>query len=66
MIKVNKGRVEVKGIEAVVVAETMCYMKSFVERVLIPKWGSKEAAQKEMNRIMEEVFSKVDGDGGRG
>lgn len=66
MIKVNKGQVEVEGTEAVVVAETMCYMKSFVKRVLIPKWGSKEAAQKEMNRIMEEVFSKVDGDGGRG
>lgn len=66
MIKVNKGQVEVKGAEAVVVAETMCYMESFIERVLIPKWGSKEAAQKEMNRIMEEVFSKVDGDGGRG
>lgn len=65
MIKVNKGQVEVKGAEAVVVAETMCYMKNFIERVLIPKWGSKEAAQKEMNKIMEEVFSKVDGDGGR-
>jgi hypothetical protein len=60
MIKVNKGQVEIVGTEAVVVAETMCYMKSFVERVLIPKWGSKESAQKEMNRIMEEVFSKVD------
>lgn len=65
MIKVNKGQVEVEGTEAVVVVETMCYMKSFVERVLIPKWGSKEEAQKEMNRIMEEVFNKVDGDGGR-
>lgn len=66
MIKVNKGKIEVNGAEAVVVAETMCYMKNFIERVLIPKWGSKEAAKKEMNRIMEEVFNKVDGDGGIG
>ena len=60
MIKVNKGQVEVEGTEAVVVAETMCYMKSFVERVLIPKWGSKEVAREEMNRIVDEVFKKVD------
>lgn len=61
MIKVNKGQIEINGTEAVVVAETMCYMKNFIERLLIPKWGSKAAAQKEMNRILEEVFSKVDG-----
>lgn len=60
MIKVNKGMVEINGTEAVVVAETMCYMKSFIERVLIPKWGSKDAAQIEMRRIIEEVFSKVE------
>lgn len=65
MIRVNKGQIEVNGTEAVVVAETMCYMKNFVERVLIPRWGSKAAARKEMNRILEEVFSKVEGDGGR-
>lgn len=60
MIKVNKGQVEVEGTEAVVVVETMCYMKSFVERVLIPKWGSKEVVREEMNRIVDEVFKKVD------
>lgn len=60
MIKVNKGQIEVNGTEAVVVAETMCYMKKFIERVLIPKWGSKEAAREEMNRIIEEVFSRVE------
>lgn len=61
MIKVDKGQIEVDGSEAVVVAETMCFMKSFIEALLIPKFGSKEAARKEMNRIVDEVFKKVDG-----
>lgn len=60
MIIVNKGKVEIEGTEAQVVAEIMCLTKSFVERVLIPKWGSKENARAELNRVMDEVFSKVE------
>lgn len=60
MIKVNRGKVEIEGTEAQVEAETMCLTKSFVENVLIPKWGSKENARAELNRMMDEVFSKVE------
>lgn len=60
MIKVNKGKIEIEGTEAQVVAETMCLTKSFAEKVLIPKWGSKDNARKELNRMMDEVFLKVE------
>lgn len=60
MIKVNKGKVEIEGTEARVVDEIMCLTKSFVERVLIPRWGSKENARTELNKMMDEVFSKVE------
>lgn len=60
MIEASKGSVHFDGTEAVLVAETMCLLKSFVEHVLIPKWGSKENARNELNRMVDEVFSKVE------
>jgi len=59
MIKVNEGHVEFKGTEAVVVAETMCFIRSFTKEVLIPKWGSKENAKCQLNKILEKVFEKI-------
>lgn len=61
MIEVSKGSVHFDGTEAVLVAETMCLLKSFAEHVLIPKWGSKERAKEEMGKMINEVFDKVEG-----
>lgn len=60
MIKANKGKIDFDGTEAVLVAETMCLLKSFTEHVLIPKWGSKERAKEEMGKMINEVFDKVE------
>lgn len=60
MIAVNKSRVEIEGTEAVVVAETMCLINTFIKEVLIPKWGSKENARNELNKMLDKVFEDME------
>lgn len=60
MIKVNKGRVELNGGEAEIVAETMCLLKVLVKNALIPTWGSKENAKEKLNEMVEEVFENIE------
>lgn len=60
MIKVNKGSVDINGESGIVVAEIMCLIKSFTEKVLIPKWGSKENARAEFDKMVDRVFEAIE------
>lgn len=60
MIKANKSRLDIKGEEAVVIAETMCIIKNLISGVLIPEWGSKEKARDGFNKMVDKVFEMME------
>lgn len=58
MIKVRKGKVDIKGNECDLIAEFMCLMCSIAVSVIIPTHG-KENLKTELCKIVDEVFNAV-------
>ena len=56
MIKCNKGKLEMDGAEAIIVAEFMTIAASFRESVLMSKFDDGDVADCELRRMIEEVI----------
>lgn len=56
MIKCNKGKLEVNGTEATIVAEFMTIATSFRQNVLLSKFEDEDVADSELRRMIEEVI----------
>lgn len=56
MIKCDKGKLEMDGTEATIVAEFMTIAASFRESVLMSKFNDEDVADCELRRMVEEVI----------
>lgn len=59
MIKVNKGKVNINGEEAIVVAEMMVLLKNFITGVLFLDGSPKENAREKLNKMIDAVFEEI-------
>lgn len=58
MIKTSEGSTQLKGTEAMLIADYMCITKSIILDIILPKQG-KEHLEEELSKVISEVIRNV-------